>query len=559
MRRTVLWIAAWFILLPVFISMAQSGVRAVVVNEVVNVRVAPAIGAEVIASVPAGTVFEVITARSADSEWLRVDFNGGEGWVNITPLSILSGDIAALPVADPRTIPYGGFEAPRAGQSSATSDKTVRVTNGLRLRAGPSQAYPTLANLFANTVVPVFGRTANNGWVQVNYEGMLGWVAVGFLEFRNGISILDLPIDGIVAEAPPIVGRTSNDFVDTLKLLLARVDLAQPSLDNIRAKWTDAALTKRAACRDYPSRPSDYNIPVPLLAQFNPILDPLQRDFNDAMANLRLAIDLFVEACNQPGFGNPVGEATIIGALNAVNLADRQFADLRARLRELIPPDREPGPNECLFTFNLRSEILPVINLGQIVRTPLTLEKRAAGFCFDAPAQQNLALLVLVIKGNARPLVAVSPFDNPTNFLAIGNVTTQPNLTLAPILTPVGGRFLLVMYDGALTADAEIAVAVVNYATVGVLPVLNYDPATDTVSLTSSVPGFVTATPFGQTGQQSTSGTVDRGAVACPSVAFTCTQLFTCQEAYACLAAGNIGLDPDGNGVPCENLCVGTP
>jgi hypothetical protein len=39
----------------------------------------------------------------------------------------------------------------------------------------------------------------------------------------------------------------------------------------------------------------------------------------------------------------------------------------------------------------------------------------------------------------------------------------------------------------------------------------------------------------------------------CPSTAFTCSQLFTCQEAYACLAVGNFSLDPDGDGIPCED------
>jgi hypothetical protein len=39
----------------------------------------------------------------------------------------------------------------------------------------------------------------------------------------------------------------------------------------------------------------------------------------------------------------------------------------------------------------------------------------------------------------------------------------------------------------------------------------------------------------------------------CPSTAFTCPQLFTCQEAYACLAAGNFSLDPDNDGIPCED------
>lgn len=537
------------------VSSAQSGVRVVVVNEALNVRVAPAIGAEVIATVPAGFVFDVITARSADSEWLRVDFNGNEGWINLTPVSVLSGDIGALPVADPRTIPYGGFESPRAGQSDAQGGIVARATNGVRVRAGPSQAYPTLANVFARQQVQVFGRTANNQWIQVLYEGTLGWSSSLFFEFLGG-SILDLPIDGIVANSPPIAERTFTGFVDTLKLLLARIDLAQPSLDNIRAKWTDSALTGRAACRDYPARPSDYYIPVPLLAQFFNDLDPLQRDFNDAMANLRLAIDLFIEACNQPGTGNPVSQATVIGALGVVNVVDRQFNDLRARLRALIPPEREVGPDECLFIFRNRSEILPVISVGQIVRTRLSFDKRTAGFCFDALAQQNLTLLALVISGNTQPLFAVSPFDNPTNFVATGRVSGDPaTLTISPILLVTGGRYLLLIGEtNEQFAQGEIAVAIINTPQTAIIPTLVYDPVTDTVTIsqaTDVIPPAGTGNNVGGPGLQGSAP-----GVTCPSVTFTCEQLFTCQEAYACLAAGNVSLDPDGNGIPCENLCA---
>ena len=43
--------------------------------------------------------------------------------------------------------------------------------SGLRLRAGPSTAYPVLANPLRYTVFPVLGRTANNAWLQVNFNG----------------------------------------------------------------------------------------------------------------------------------------------------------------------------------------------------------------------------------------------------------------------------------------------------------------------------------------------------------------------------------------------------
>src|SRR5688572_15815341 len=96
------------------VSALAQGVRAVVVNDNANIRLVPAIGAEVIGTVAAGYTFEIVTARSADNEWIRVDYFGEEGWVNLAPLTILDSSIGTLPVADPRSIPYGGFGSPRA-------------------------------------------------------------------------------------------------------------------------------------------------------------------------------------------------------------------------------------------------------------------------------------------------------------------------------------------------------------------------------------------------------------------------------------------------------------
>lgn len=603
MRRTAILLSTLIILLfSVFVT-AQSGVRALVINEFANVRIVPAIGAEVIGTVPAGYVFEAVTGRSGDGEWIRVSFNGSEGWVNLAPLKILEGDLNSLPVADPRTIPYGGFDAPRSGPSSATSDNKVRIEYNLILRAGPGQGYPMLANVWNGSEVPVFGRTPDSYWIQINYEGTLGWVASAFVVPLNGLSINSLPIDGIVADSPPIIDDSSNGYFDTLRLMLARLDLAQPSLDNIRGKWTDASLTGRAFCRDYPARPSDLNIASDLLAAFYPQLFPLQSKFNDAMYNLRLAIDLFIEVCNQPGTGNPVSQATVIGALNAVNLADRQFAELRAEIAPLLPPDREPGPDECLLVFRDRAAILSVIQIGQIVRVPITVKDRSAGFCFDALPEQNLTIQVIRIDGDIEPLVAVSPFDNPTNFLGIGSLGVgQELLYLQNVIIPFGGRYLFLLNDpggdeGFL--EGEIAFVIFNTPDSGLVPQLVYDPENDSVNFLTTGTGTGTGTAAGcpnlsfvcgqltcaeaqacynagntaldQDGDGQpcdficgTAGTApgntvtgNNGTTTCPSTSFTCDQLFSCQEATACLAAGNFSLDPDGNGIPCEpSLCT---
>lgn len=42
---------------------------------------------------------------------------------------------------------------------------------------------------------------------------------------------------------------------------------------------------------------------------------------------------------------------------------------------------------------------------------------------------------------------------------------------------------------------------------------------------------------------------------SCPSLSATCSEL-TCEQAYACLAAGNTRLDRDHDGIPCESICL---
>ncbi|MBZ0289116.1 MAG: excalibur calcium-binding domain-containing protein, partial [Anaerolineae bacterium] len=77
---------------------------------------------------------------------------------------------------------------------------------------------------------------------------------------------------------------------------------------------------------------------------------------------------------------------------------------------------------------------------------------------------------------------------------------------------------------------------------------LGIDPVTGQVvvnpvqAVTTAVPGLIVT------------ATVGAGGTTCPSLGFTCSQLFTCQEARACLAAGNFSLDPDNDGIPCEDV-----
>ena len=580
MRKRAFWfvIALMSLFTSISGTLAQTSVTAVVINEFANVRTVPAIGADVIATVPGGWLFDVVTGRSPDNEWIRVDFNGTEGWVNLTPLAVLSGDLNTLPVADPRSIPYGGFDTPRAGLTNASSDIQAQLTNGLRVRAGPSTGYPVFANAPINSVVPLLGRNGSSTWVQINFEGTLGWISTQYIEILNGASLAQLPFDGIVADSLALSEDTSEDYIGTLRLLLARLDLAQPSLDNMRSRWTDSALTGRANCQAYPARPSDYNVPNELLAAFYLTLNPLHTLFNDAMFNVRQVIDLTIQACNQAGTVNPVGQATVIGALEIVAVADSQFQDLRNQILALIPPDRELGPNECLFSFGGASEILAVLPIGVIAVDSFDPTDTITGYCVDAVAGQNLIIETAQLgDSNIEHLLSFSPIDNPTNFIATGQGGSF-FLSVGPVTIPTTGRYLLVLSDisnGDEPINGSFAILITSLVPgAGLTSFLTIDPITgQPVAPTPQIliptgqpigPGVIITTtpipaqprPIGPDSNISP----DPNVVVCPGTGLTCDQLASCEQAYACLDIGNFNLDPDNDGVPCEvTRCPATP
>lgn len=551
-------------------ELGPSNVVVLVNRDAVNVRLFPALGSEVLGFVNSGFTARVY-ARSPDNEWVRIRFAEDEGWIGLAVLNILEGDLNTVRVADPRSIPYGGFESPRAGLTSADSPLRGRLeSTGLRLRAGPSRAYTFLVNVPRGSEVPLLGRTFNNAWFQINYQGTLGWVAARFVTLTEPFDITTLPVDGIVAESLIEQQPDGDELLATLRFLLARIELAQPSLDAIRAIWTNIAVGGESVCANFPAQPTDYIIPNPLLAANFDILDPIQRDFNDAMFNVRLAVDLFIDLCNrpQPQRGS-VGQATVQGALAAINLADQQFASLRQRLNALIPPELEPGPNECLFTFADQADILDLVAQGTIYLDRFFPPDFITGYCFDAAAGQNVLIQFLRFNPNLAIFAAVSPIDNPTNFLAVqAGGGGQNLLSLGQITIPADGRYLIITTSAA-DRGAFAAEEAAQFALEGDFAFLIYDvlappppeAAASPVDLTGGLVQAGDLTPLLPV-QVITQpdivvptvvpGTTGGGTTGfCPGLNLTC-ELLTCEQAVACLQAGNFTLDPDNDRIPCE-------
>lgn len=487
------------------IPIPPTGVSAVIVTDGTNFRLVPAIGAEVVGILNAGLRIDNIEARSPDGEWVRATIGGQQGWIGMPTFTILSGDVAALPVADPRTIPYGGFEQPRAGLTSVAGPYSVRLADSnQRLRAGPSTGYPILANPPRYSVMPLLGITRDHGWVQVNFEGTLGW-----MKWLEGIELntpdplvnpLDVvPVDGIIADAVPFSDNTFDSYVDTLKLMLERVNIAQQSLDQVRAIWTDVALGGTVTCGNFPARPSDYNIPQSLLAAFYGTLDPLARDFNQAMAYIRQSIDILYEACGvvQPQPGS-VGVGTASVALEAANAAAALLDSLRERLIQIIPIDQIPTEEQCLFTFNDQSEIVPRLIPGRVAITRLDRNERVKGFCFDATQGLRFRIELVRVNGQMNPQAAVSNFQRPADFIAVGRLPEDERyVAIYPILIPETGQYLVLLSDvDNITPDGELAILLTDITAISGIPAPNLGLDANGNVITNPVLGELVPTPF---------------------------------------------------------------
>lgn len=64
----------------------------------------------------------------------------------------------------------------------------------LNLREGPGLNWDILGIISGGTTIPVIGRTASTGWMQVVHEGQLGWISTQFTVWSG--DIITVPVDG---------------------------------------------------------------------------------------------------------------------------------------------------------------------------------------------------------------------------------------------------------------------------------------------------------------------------------------------------------------------------
>jgi uncharacterized protein YraI len=89
------------------------------------------------------------------------------------------------------------------------------------LRTGPGMDFDRITVLEPVTTLPAIGRTADTRWMQVVYDGQLGWVAAILLVWTGDVT--QLPVDGI--NPAPFVRRAGAIGVTTRETPIYRTQI----------------------------------------------------------------------------------------------------------------------------------------------------------------------------------------------------------------------------------------------------------------------------------------------------------------------------------------------
>lgn len=143
----------------------------VIANTRLSVRAGAGVGFERIGVIDAGDGYPLLESLTG---WYKIDYNGREAYVSSQFSQVSS------------TAPEGGSGGPTVESLDFTANYT------LRMRAAPDSTSAELAIIPWQAIVRAVGRSSDNIWVQVQFEGQTGWVQARYGTF-NG-SYRGLPV-----------------------------------------------------------------------------------------------------------------------------------------------------------------------------------------------------------------------------------------------------------------------------------------------------------------------------------------------------------------------------
>jgi len=166
------------------VNPVNTGTVATVTAARLNVRDNPNANATILVKINRNEVYPVV-GKNGDSSWFQISVNGVVGWVS-GRFVVVGGNQSVAVVTNAQSVAQ-----PVDTGFNATALTTVNVRN-----APNTRGTTIVTKMHRNDVARIVGRTANNSWWEVNFNGTVGWVSSTFARIQGGAAVGQIPITG---------------------------------------------------------------------------------------------------------------------------------------------------------------------------------------------------------------------------------------------------------------------------------------------------------------------------------------------------------------------------
>jgi uncharacterized protein YraI len=172
----------------------------------INVRAETTTASESLGVIPAFTNIQII-GKESSGNWFKIIYNESTGWVRTEFVQVESSDnIAVVEI-----------------ESGSGSNRSGVVISGINVRSGAGTEFESIGVLTPKDVVIILGKDSSGAWMQINFQGNLGWVAAEFLQIENVEQILVIetaqstPVAPVINETPIVVMQIANVDNDSIQ------------------------------------------------------------------------------------------------------------------------------------------------------------------------------------------------------------------------------------------------------------------------------------------------------------------------------------------------------
>lgn len=178
----------------------------------INVRAETTTASQSLGVIPAFTNIQII-GKESSGNWYKIIYNELTGWVRAEFVQVESSDNISIVEIE----------------SGGGSGRSGVVISGINVRSGAGTEFESIGVLIPKDVVIILGKNSSGSWMQINFQGNIGWVASEFLQIENieQISVIEVAqntsVPPVINETPIAIAQIANTDNDSIQNPFAKL------------------------------------------------------------------------------------------------------------------------------------------------------------------------------------------------------------------------------------------------------------------------------------------------------------------------------------------------